>query len=436
MQPEVIYVPGKGWHYWNEDRWSPDETGVLTRLFIQAIRSIPDDDTKETTRHKKQSESLRSITAGLRIAQDLPGITVPGTLLDSNPYLLNTPTGYVDLRTSTFHHPSANLLLTQSTTTKYDPTAQAPLFSRFLQEVLPDPEIRAFLQRALGYTLTGLVKEEVIFLLVGKGANGKTTLTSLIRRIRGTYASPIATSLLTARHTGNHETEKLALQGTRFAIANETDFGQQVAEAKIKALVSTDAITARGAYERTPVTFQPTHKLWLSTNYLPNIDGSDDGLARRLIVIPFEQVFNAEDRDTNLHEHLQTESAGILNWLIEGAALYLQNGLNPPARIQEEVADYQTSMDTFARFIEEYIIPDPNYSATNPELWEVFSRWQSSEPHNLRLGRRSFGQAMKRRYKQSNQNGVRQWPGLRVRTPGQPADNETAEQAAQRAAGV
>lgn len=404
-QPEIIFVPGKGWYYWNEDRWTADQTGVLTRLTIDTMASFPE----------PPPANLVPIRHAIGLAQDMPNVTVPAEHLDTSPYLLNTPNGYVDLRDSSHHRPDPAALLTHITSVPYVPNAEAPRFRQFLQEILPDDEMRAFLQRALGYTTTGLVSEEVLFLLVGKGANGKTTLTSIIRRILGTYARPVSTSLLTAKFTGGHETEKLALQGIRYAIANETDFGQSVAEARIKALVSTEAITARGAYQKEAATFNPTHHLWLSTNYLPNIDGSDDGLARRLIVIEFPRTFSRDERNNSLAADLLQESSGILNYLIEGARLYLESGLQIPESVQEEVDEYRSDMDVLGRFIEEYLDFGAEYSTTNAELWDAFSAFQSTEPHGSRLGRRSFSQAMKRRFKQINSNGQRKWPGMRVR---------------------
>jgi putative DNA primase/helicase len=415
--PEVMYVPGKGWHVWNEDRWLPDpDSAVLTRLVVRMLRSIPRE-TKDDERRLDAAESSGRIKAVIELAAAQPGISVPAVALDADPYVIGTPEGSVDLRTGFESSPTPTRYITQSVGVHYDRAASKTpaLWTRFLNEILPDAETVKFLQRALGYSLTGSVSEEVIFLLVGKGANGKSTLVNTVRRILGDYAAPVSTSLLTSTYQGSHDTDKLALQGIRFGAANETGFGDKIAEAKVKSLVSTEAITARGAYQKTAATFNPTHKLWLSTNYLPNIDGSDEGLARRLIVIDFPNTFKKEDRDPRLQESLLQEGAAILNWMIEGARLYLQHGLNPPQTILDNVEEYRDGMDTFARFLEEHIEFGDGYSSTNPEVWDAFTAFQQSEPAHLRLGRRQFGQAMKRRFRQTNNGSGRRWPGIRIR---------------------
>ena len=392
-----------------------DDTGIMTRLAAAAIRSIDDEGDEKVVMHKRASLNAGKLQAQIDLAATLPGITVPATKLNPDPFRVAAPNAVIDLRNGRSLIPTPTDRITQAVTPEHDPTATCPLFQRFLTEILPDKDVRDFLQRALGYSLTGSVREEVIFLLVGRGANGKSTLVSTIRRIMGDYATTVSTSLLTGNYQSSHETSTLALQGVRFAAASETDFGSHLAEAKIKSLVSSEAITARGAYQKSAVTFDPSHKLWLSTNYLPNIDGSDEGLARRLIVIDFPRTFSREERDPNLQESLLLEGSGILNWLIEGAILWQTHGLNPPQVLQDQADEYRDSMDTFGRFLEEAIEYGEEFRASNAEVWEAFSRFQQSEPPPSRLGRKSFSQAMLRRHRQENRNGVRTWPHLRVR---------------------
>ena len=351
--------------------------------------------------------------------------------LDQHPILLNTPTGTVDLQ-----HPEAGArphdpgdLLTQVTGAAYDPTATCPRFDRFLREVLPDEQDRAYLQRLVGYSTTGVVREHVLVALLGRGGNGKTTLVSALGHALGDYHGVAAPELLLKRTHRGHPTEIADLYGKRFVSDAEIGIGSRLDEGLVKRLTGGDVVKARRMRED-PWSFKPTAKFWLLVNDLPEILGTDDGIWRRIILIKFGERFLGSHADPMLTEKLRAESSGILRWCIEGARQYLEDGLPYNSRAEKARDVYRNEQDSLGRFLDECCTcHEDDAWVLLAEFRRAYESWCASNgtPPPLRgptskaaMEARGFRQG-----KKGTRSGARAWLGVALVDPGRgPEDRE------------
>lgn len=269
-------------------------------------------------------------------------------------------------------------MLTKRASVSFDANAKCDLFHHFLRQTFgEDPEMIAYVQRCLGYAITGDTSEQMMFLLLGTGANGKGVLLEAIRGILGTYAATVPPSVLIARKWETHIPNDVAsLVGVRLGVASETERNQVFAVAQLKRLTGEDTVAARHLH-REFFSFQPILKLFLATNETPAFDGSDLAFARRLQLWRFENVVSEHNRDKNLKTKLRQEAPGILNWLIEGCLLWRDQGLNPPPRVRDAVEAYRHSMDRTGRFLEDCCTTDPNLRVRTTELYQRYHGWCS-----------------------------------------------------------
>jgi putative DNA primase/helicase len=237
----------------------------------------------------------------------------------------------------------------------FDPAAEAPKFSQFLRKIFhDDTELISFLQRVVGYTLTGDVSEKVCFFLHGEGDNGKSVLLELLMTMLGDYACTIPAEVLMVdphRNANAPSPEIAKLKDSRLVVASEAEADQFLAQAKLKRLTGRDTITARHNYGD-PFEFQPQFKLWLATNHLPKVKGNDKATWNRVIVLPFTVTIPKADQDKHLLDKLRDELPGVLRWAVDGCLAWQRNGLGESATIKSASTGYRKSMDTVGRFIE------------------------------------------------------------------------------------
>ena len=406
FEHDLRYVPTHGWYRYEGHRMVQlagmpiDEGTALPDLIRQEALEERDADRRNALlAWAEKSAAGARIREALAIASDLPIIRTTHDQLDSDPVDFNTPVGMFNLRDGTVRPTVASDLLTKSASTF--PKDEAPVFHRFLEEMVPSVDVRNFLQRAVGYSITGLTREEVFFILYGSGQNGKSKLLGGIAHALGTYAHTFDPKLVVQQKYEGHPTNIASLHGVRFAYSNEIDQGAQLDEGKVKALTGGDRITAR-FMRKDEFTFNPTHKLWLATNYLPVIKGTDKGMWRRIIVIPFDVTVPDEKRDVLLEEKLKAEAAGILSWAIDGARLYLSEGrLRPPVEVQMASAHYQQEQDAVSQFLTENTVPEAGSVAPASDLYLAYKRWAedngqpvlSSTAFGRELGRKGYDSA-------------------------------------------
>lgn len=238
------------------------------------------------------------------------------------------------------------------------------------------------MQKAIGYSLTGLTDEQCLFILYGHGANGKTTFLQVISRILAEYAMQTPTETLMVKGKGVISNDVARLKGTRFVIASEAEAGQQLAENLIKQMTGGDTLSARFLHQEY-FDFKPTHKLFLGTNHKPVIRGTDHAIWRRIRLIPFEATIPESERDAKMTEKLFAEAEGILAWMVEGCRLWQSNGLGIPPAVKKATEGYRSEMDVIAQFIEDRCETGAEFSITNQDLYQAFSEWCSQNGEQI-----------------------------------------------------
>lgn len=401
FQHDLRYVPAMGWL-----RYEGHRLVKLDGLPLDEGMALPDLIRKEINpaHTREQADMLekwafKSSAAGrireaLNLMADLPIIRTTTEQLDRHPLELNTPAGVYDLSDGQCRDTLASDLLTRSTTASPSSPTQAPVWDAFLKQVLPSQDLRNFVQRAVGYSMTGLTREEVFFLLYGQGQNGKSKMLSAIAHALGNYAHSFDPKLIIQQKYEGHPTNIASLHGVRFAYSSEVGEGAALDEGRVKAITGGDVITAR-FMRKDEFSWTPTHKLWMATNHLPVIKGQDKGMWRRVLVIPFDVNIPDEQRDNTLEDKLFAEARGILAWCIDGAVDYLNYGLRPPVEVIMASAHYQQEQDHTAMFLAECTIPDPVAFAPAGDLYLGFKRWSEDNGHQP-MSSTAFGRELTR----------------------------------------
>lgn len=327
----------------------------------------------------KRSESAAGITATLQVAETRPGVAIDHEALDADPWLFNVRNGTIHLRTGRLHPHNADDLLTMRADVDYDPTATAPRWERFIDQVLPNNDVARFVQRLAGLALLGDQPEHLLPIALGNGANGKSTFTKVIATVLGDYAIVASRDVLLALKHDSHPTARADLFRRRFAHSGELPPGARLDEAQVKELTGGDRIKARRMREDF-WEFSPSHLLWLHANHRPTIEGTDDGIWRRVMLVPFNVQIPADQRDPRLAETiLRTERPGVLRWMLTGLADYLAGGLCVPDVVQVATEDYRKDSNTVARFMAESgLVIDPALTIETTELLALHGSWFAS----------------------------------------------------------
>lgn len=392
----MLFVYGIGWHYWDGQRWAYDDIGGAKRAVIQVLRDALAGslDDKQLRNDVRRCESAAGIAGVLDIAAALKPFAATVRDLDADPYLLNVANGTLDLRTMqlTPHNPANRL--TKVARAAYRVNGQAGQWAAFINTVLPDEDVRSYVQRHIGVALCGSVIEHGLSIWTGTGANGKTTATRGLQWALGDYASTAEPDLLLHRN-GGHPTGEMDLMGRRLVFVAETDEGRRFAESTMKRLTGGDTIRAR-RMRQDFVEFTPSHTPILVTNHLPAVSGDDPAIWRRIRVVPFEVVIATKDRDPDLPERLQLAADEILAWAIQGWHQYQVRGLAEPDAVLKATHDYQADSDAIGRFIDdECVTNSPAVKATTSQLFEAWQRWRSREAVP-EMSQKAFGQGLDR----------------------------------------
>jgi putative DNA primase/helicase len=321
----------------------------------------------------RRCESGRTINDALQMLERR--LFVAPTDADSDPFLLVTGNGTLDLKTGLLRPSERRDFITLGTRVPFDPAATCPAFEGFLRRIFrKNPDLIPFIQRAVGYSLTGDTGEQCLFLLHGSGANGKSTLLSVIEGILGDYARQAAPDLLTAKTGDRHPTEIADLHGARLVSTSETGEGRRLAESLVKQMTGGDRMKGRRMHQDF-FEFAPTFKLWLCTNHLPQIRGTDAGIWRRIRLIPFLETITDNEKDPTLPTKLRAEAPGILAWAVRGCLAWQANGLRPPSIVTATTADYRASEDTLGAFLAERCNLGDGLSAGATELYKAYREW-------------------------------------------------------------
>lgn len=343
------------------------------------------------------------------------GITT--SRLDHDPWLFNCLGGTVNLKTGMLQAHRHEDYLTKIAHIEFDPDAKCPLFDKFIHRIMGgDNDLTSYMQRFVGYCLTGSVIEQVLLIFYGTGANGKSVLSSILGYVLGDYANAAGGHLLLHQPSGGSDLTTLAelakLRGARLARISEIDEGARLAEAQLKNITGGDTITCRTLFGK-PFEYEPSFKVILLCNHMPQVRGTDYAIWRRIHKVPFSVTIPPEERDPNLIVKLRAELPGILNWAIAGCLEWQKQGLNPPAVVQEATAEYQTSEDMFASWLKDSCNQGGHYSAKAKDLLESFkaySGWKN-------ISHKKFGGMLTEYgFEKSKSDGV-VWHGLEPSEP-------------------
>ncbi|MBF0474659.1 MAG: DNA primase [Deltaproteobacteria bacterium] len=410
------------WLVWDGNRWTLDNDKAVMRKAQQSIRhiyveaaEITDlDEKKKVLHHAMKSESERAINASVNLASVNQKVQVSTDSLDTNPWLLACLNGTIDLHSEQLLPPQRDHLITQLAPVAFDPDALCDLWLGFLAKIMNgNKELISFLQRAVGYALTGDTGEQCLFILYGSGCNGKSTFLQTINQMLGDYAKQTPTETLLVKQRGAIPNDVARLKGSRFVTASEAEEGQQLAESLIKQMTGGDKISARFFHQEF-FDFQPTHKIFLGTNHRPIIKGTDHAIWRRIRLIPFEVTIPEAEIDRSLPEKLKEELPGILAWAVRGCISWQKDGLGVPEEVKTATSDYQDDMDTVAQFIDDCCTIDPEEKERKADIYKAYLDW-SEKTGNRALVQPKFSQRLTAKGMQSirfGKNRDHYWQGL------------------------
>jgi len=362
------------WYYWDGKRWQRDQR-LLGFNNARKICRAAAAECNHTEHRLRAIASAKTVAAVEKLARSDHRLAATIDQWDLDPWLLNTPDGVVDLRNQKLGPHDPEDYMTKMTAVGPDASCQIPLWKAFLKRVTAgNYELEDYLQRVLGYVLTGHTHEEQLWFFYGVGANGKTVLLETISRVMGDYAvaSPIET--FTASDIDRHPTELARLCGARLVTATETEEGRRWAESRIKQLTGGDPVPAR-FMRQDFFTYMPQFKLIASGNHKPRLRSVDEANKRRFNMILFGVVIPVHERDRHSIKKLRREWPGILAWMIEGCAKWQKHGLNPPKVVAAETGKYFEQEDVFSAWLEEECERGPDAWASRAELYESWSWW-------------------------------------------------------------
>jgi putative DNA primase/helicase len=381
---DIRYIAAwKKWMVWTEGRWKADEGYLIHDRGLTMIRHIYDEllktsdyrDRIEIEKAATQSEAVRRRKAFIEAAGWIPELNLTPPDMDTNPWLLNVENGTIDLKTGEFREHRREDMITKIAKVKYDPQADCPVWKQFVREIMNySTDLIIFLQLAAGLALTGDTSEQVMFILYGSGANGKSTFLNVLMRILGDYAIATPTDTFMRRKGDQISNDIARLRGTRLVTTTEAEQGKRLSEPLIKQITGNDAMTARFLYGEF-FDFIPTFKIFMATNHKPVIRGTDHGIWRRIKLIPFTTTIAEEKQDKHLEEKLLAEGPGILNWLLAGTQMWVEKGLVSPEAITRATEDYRNEMDVLGNFIRECCVQRPDASVRARELFRAYQEW-------------------------------------------------------------
>ncbi len=398
------------WLVFSHHRWVPQTNGELLRLALAAMRARQASALRSTGEGRAQrikwalaGESGSRLRSLLSIAQNLEPVADAGDGWDDNPWLLGTPNGVVDLRTGSLRDGTPNDRITMSTRVPFDPEASCPLFDKVIREIFnDDPKTIAYIDRYIGYSITGDCQEESLAICWGGGANGKGTLMNTIGWILGDYADDLPFSAFELHSRAGIPNDIAKLVNKRFVTASETGEAQRLNEARIKALTGRDPITARFLHKEF-FTFEPNAKFWLATNHRPDVHDDSEGLWRRLHLIPFTASFIGRE-DRTLKERLRAEGPGILARAVRGCLAWQERGLDPPELVRTATEAYRAESMPLAQFLDERCIVHEDARVTFGELFKAYVQWSGRSD---RMGKHAFNTALRQQFRPDDRNKQR-----------------------------
>jgi putative DNA primase/helicase len=403
------YIPEfKSFYLWDGNRWKSDADGQVVRLTKTMVEKIKEeaktatinDDTdkaKELYRHANSSQGIARIKAAIELLQsDVP---LSQSKLDTLDYLLGVKNGVVDLKTGELLPADKDNYMTKTADVEFDADAECPQWVNFLMRIMgDDEEMVEYLQKMVGYFLTGRTSEQSLYFFYGIGANGKSTFINVISQLLKDYSSQLNSDCLMVQNNsggGAANPDIARLRGARLAVANELEEGSRLSETLVKSMTGQDTIVCRHLYQA-PFEYIPTFKLVMVGNHKPYIRGTDQGIWRRIRFIEFGASIPKSEQDPWLEQKLKQELPGILNWAIEGCLKWQRDGLSVPLKVEVQTSEYQREQDIIQTWIDECCdltdVSNPA-SMSADQLYQKYTFW-AGDSREWQMSKRQFLQKM------------------------------------------
>lgn len=403
---QLLYC--KVWNSWliyQEGKWQEDKTNktqelakkIILDYYVEASKIVDDKVRKRLIDQARKSESQRAIRAMTELANSNRTMAIIPDNFDQDIYIFNLKNGTIDLKTLEFREHRPTDMLTKITEIEYKPEANCPKWLAFLDKIFEgDKDLIDYLQTALGYSITGNIGEQCLFILYGIGANGKTTFINVIQEILGDYGINTPFDTFLSKGKGSNIPNDLArMRGARFVTAVEAGEGRKFNEAVLKNMSGSDPITARFLRQEY-FDFYPECKIWLATNHKPVVKEFSSGFWRKIRLIPFKITIPEEERILEYDKILLQERAGIFNWIFTGYKKWKEEKLKTPEKIKEATEEYKDQMDVLIEFIDECCIESHKVQATTKDLYIKYDKW-CEENKEKALYKAVFGRRLEER---------------------------------------
>lgn len=415
----------KGWYFYNGKKWEFDLIGHVKSLTEEVIKDMKkelaycetEEEEKAFFKHLKYTRNNRGKTNMLKESEHR--LPILPDEFDKRKDVFNCMNGVIDLRNGKLMDHSYDQFLSKMSYVEYTDNIDCPRWMEFLNQIFDhDTELIHYIQKAIGYSMTGSTKEQCVFFCYGNGRNGKSTFLDIISAIMGDYATNIQPETIMVQNRQSGANSDIArLKGARFVTTVEPNQGARINEGLLKQLTGGDTVTARHLYGR-EFEFEPEFKLWMATNHKPIIRGRDLGIWRRMHLIPFTVEIPDNKVDKNLKYKLKRELTGILNWAVEGAIKWQREGLKMPKAVMDAVKEYKSEMDVVTAFLEDCTIQGPGEVKAS-ELYKAYARW-ADENNEYKMSNTMFGKEIATRFeKVRNKDGI-YYQGIRLNDDSKP----------------
>lgn len=413
------------WIYWDGVRWASDENGEIKRRadkmladMAKDLKEMQDDPAYNAyKKHLSRSRSHRGKEGFIAEARHLEGVPVLPSEMDRAGNAFNVRNCLISLKTGRTAEHDKKYMISKLAPVTYDENAKCPRWDRFIEEITcGDKSLQLYLQRMIGYCMTAYTKEQCMFFLYGNGSNGKSVFVDTIAYMLGEYAASCQPETVMMRDRNNTARGDLArLKGARMVVTSEPNDGCRLDEGIVKQMTggTENKLTARFLYGR-EFEFSPEFKIVMSTNYKPVIKGTDNGIWRRVRLIPFTAEFTKENRDPQLAEKLRRELPGILNWAIAGAVGWCKEGLPPCAIIDEAGQEYRSEMDRVQQFLDDCTTRSESSSTQASTLYKCYKAWCSEQGDRFPVGSTKFFMELKRRFKSRKTEAYNEYIGIKI----------------------
>lgn len=413
----------KKWIVWNGKVWRIDNDGEILRLakdtvkhiYLEAPQLSDENQRKSIAAWAVQSESEQRLKAMVSLTQSEPGIPTTPERLDVNPYLLNFQNGTLDLKTGELRPHNAEELITKILPFEYNQEARCEEWIKFLERIMGgNYDLIRFLQRAVGYCLTGDITEQCLFLLHGAGANGKSTFITILNLLLEDYAQTASFETFLVKKQERVNNDIARMQGKRLISAIEAEGERRLSEVLVKQLTGGDVITARFLYGEF-FEFKPQFKIVLACNHKPVIKGTDYAIWRRIKLIPFNITIPENERDKRLIEKLKAELPGIVVWAVQGCLEWQREGLCEPQEVKQATNGYQTEMDVLQAFIDDCCVVNQDIRARSCILYDAYKKWCEENNESV-LPNAQFGRRLGEKGFTSQKSNGNWWKGVGVKS--------------------